>query len=147
MASPTARPPEAADIETLSKALGLDDAELRRNLPSLTVRQFPRGAAIVREGQVGADMFILLKGSVSVRVARWVILQKEIARLKPGDLFGEIGFVAEASRTATVVAEEDCEVLRILAPEMRGLIERKPELRKAIEEMARQHIYGLSSGS
>ncbi len=145
MASQTARAPESADLDALAKSLGLDHVQLRQNLPSLTVRTYAAGAPIVREGQVGADLFILIKGSASVRVARWLVLQKEVARLKPGDLFGEIGFVAASQRTATVVAEEPVEVLRILAPEMKGLLERKPGLRKAIEEMARQHLYGLSS--
>ena len=145
MGSQTARAPESGDLDALAKSLGLGHVELRQNLPSLTVRAYAAGAPIVREGQVGADLFILIKGSASVRVARWLVFSKEVARLKSGDLFGEIGFVAASQRTASVVAEEPVEVLRILAPEMKGLLERKPGLRKAIEEMARQHLYGLSS--
>jgi len=137
-----AKPEES---ERLSATLGIPAAELGQALPSLKVCACPSGSVIVCQGEIGREVYVVLKGQVLVRRTRWLLIQRELARLGPGDLFGEISFLVPAPRTASVVAEGDCEVFRIGAEDLRRLLERRPELAARIEEMARQRFYALSA--
>ena len=58
---------------------------------------FAAGRVLCKEGQSGADFFVLLSGAADVtRKGR------KIAKMSPGDFFGEIALVDGGPRTATV---------------------------------------------
>lgn len=66
------------------------------------------GEVIIKEGDMDNDVYLLVDGSVAV-----VKAGKEIAELRHGELFGEIAYLAERKRTATVLAKGDCTLLRL----------------------------------
>jgi CRP-like cAMP-binding protein len=69
---------------------------------------FAAGRVLCKEGQSGADFFVLLSGAAEVsRKGR------KIAKMGPGDFFGEIALVDGGPRTATVTttAASRCLVL------------------------------------
>ena len=69
---------------------------------------FAAGRVLCKEGQSGADFFVLLSGAADVtRKGR------KIAKMGPGDFFGEIALVDGGPRTATVTttAPSRCLVL------------------------------------
>ena len=71
---------------------------------------FPAGRVLCREGQSGADFFVLLSGAADVtRKGR------KIAKMKAGDFFGEIALVDHGPRTATVTTTEPSRCL-VLGP-------------------------------
>jgi len=71
---------------------------------------FAAGRVLCREGQSGADFFVLLSGAADVtRKGR------KIAKMKPGDFFGEIALVDHGPRTATVTTTEASRCL-VLGP-------------------------------
>ncbi len=53
---------------------------------------------------------------------------REIGKVEPGDVVGEVAFFTSARRTASVVATEDGEYLRIDAPRMRRVAQRFPKI-------------------
>jgi CRP/FNR family cyclic AMP-dependent transcriptional regulator len=58
---------------------------------------FPAGRVLCTEGKSGGDFFVLLSGAADVtRKGR------RIAKMTPGDFFGEIAIVDGGPRTATV---------------------------------------------
>ena len=72
---------------------GMDEAGLRAFLASGDVRRlsFPKGAAILREGETLRAIYILLSGSVQILKNTFSgrrILLSEID--EPGDMFGEV---------------------------------------------------------
>lgn len=73
----------------------------------------PRDSAIIRQGDKGRTMYMLLEGNARVEhrnpSGERVVLQD----LGPGDVFGEIALVNEVERTADVVAMTDAKVLSI----------------------------------
>ena len=69
---------------------------------------FDRGKVIVREGQTGMRMYVVIKGTVAVSVTGRVV-----ERLAPGGVFGELALIEQAPRLASVFAETDCEVLPV----------------------------------
>ncbi|MEW5774839.1 MAG: cyclic nucleotide-binding domain-containing protein [Thermodesulfobacteriota bacterium] len=68
----------------------------------------PAGTALVREGELEHDFFVLASGR-----AEAVKGGKHLARFGPGDIFGEMGALLFEKRTATVTAEEECLLFRL----------------------------------
>ena len=69
----------------------------------------PAGGTPVREGEAGDRFYVIEAGEAVVTVGG-----REIARLGPGDYFGEIALLRDVPRTATVTGLSD---LRLLALE------------------------------
>jgi serine/threonine protein phosphatase PrpC/CRP-like cAMP-binding protein len=70
------------------------------------VRERVVGECVVAEGKAGDSMFVILTGRCAVRKG-----DVEIARLGPGEHFGEMAMVERVPRSATVVVEEDARLL------------------------------------
>ena len=64
---------------------------------------FPAGTVILREGEPGDHMFVVMEGDLSV-----MIKDKIIATAGPGDIIGEMALINSQIRSASVVAETDC---------------------------------------
>jgi len=60
------------------------------------------GEVLASEGRIGHEFVVIVEGTAKV-----VVADHEIARLGPGDFFGEIALLDDGPRTATVVAETD----------------------------------------
>jgi putative ABC transport system ATP-binding protein len=73
--------------------------ELTNVAERMTRRQFMPGEIIIREGEVGEELFLISEGEVEVdREGR------EVARLGPGDFFGELALMSGNPRNANVIA-------------------------------------------
>jgi putative ABC transport system ATP-binding protein len=73
--------------------------ELTNVAERMTRRQFMPGEVIIREGEVGEELFLISEGEVEIdREGR------EVARLGPGDFFGELALMSGNPRNANVVA-------------------------------------------
>jgi serine/threonine-protein kinase len=87
---------------------GFTDAETEAVLEAGSLIQFSAGEAMIREGDLDTSFYLLVVGSASVskRGAR-------IETLGRGDCFGEMGFLTETRRTATITADSDVVLLRV----------------------------------
>ncbi|HEX2221666.1 MAG TPA: cyclic nucleotide-binding domain-containing protein [Candidatus Limnocylindria bacterium] len=79
------------------------------------------------QGASGSEFFIVLDGWVSVLDNR-----RQIARLGPGEFFGEIALVEERPRTATVRADGLVRLLVINHREFHTLMDEFPSVREAV---------------
>jgi small-conductance mechanosensitive channel/uncharacterized protein YoxC len=109
----------------------LTEEEIERLAKASTTRVFAPGEAIVRRGQEGNSMFVIVRGSVKVQIPE-NDYQKTINNLKVNDVFGEMSLLTGQPRTATVIAEEETEVIQIKKTALRPLFEANPDLMKAI---------------
>ena len=66
----------------------------------MTKRHFAAGETIIREGEPGEEFFLISDGEVEV-----IRADHEIARMRPGDFFGEVALISGEPRNATIVAE------------------------------------------
>lgn len=84
-------------------------------------------SVIVRQGEPGDCMYMLLDGVVRVRIAVQG-KETELARLESGDFFGEICLFDEGPRSADVVANMDCTLLKITKPTFHKLMDQQPDV-------------------
>jgi len=89
------------------------------------LERFPAGAALVRRGDPGNEMYLLLNGEAEVRVPAGAST-RAAARLERGDVFGEMGLLRRTVRAADVEALSDVEVLVIDEGFLRRLQRRYP---------------------
>ena len=100
---------------------------------SHTIR-FGRGERIIEQGADGTSMFVLLHGSASVAVSQNSSMIR-VGGLRMGDCFGEMSLLTGERRTATVRAEEDCEVIEIAKPAMAAVLRDSPECVVQLSEL------------
>lgn len=79
------------------------------------------GTEIVTEGRIGHEFYLILSGSASVRRRG-----RRVASLGPGSYFGEMALLDNGPRTATVAADEDCELLVLGQRELMSVLDRVP---------------------
>jgi CRP/FNR family transcriptional regulator, cyclic AMP receptor protein len=82
---------------------------------------FPAGRTIMKEGDAGVSMYIVIRGRVSVSIKSTVV-----ERVGPGGTFGEMALVDHATRSATAAAETDCQLLSISRSDFLNLVKTKP---------------------
>ena len=138
MAPPRAETTLVEYVNTVSEKLQqiplfvpLGEDELEKLAKGSSTRVYAPGEAIVRRGQEGNSMFVIVRGGVKVQIPE-NDYQKTINNLRANDFFGEMSLLTGQPRTATVIAEEETEVIQIKKSALRPLFEANPNLMKAI---------------
>ena len=114
----------------------LGSADLDRLAAKLEMRTFPRGVTIVRQGDLGASMFVLVDGKVTVSVHSRSG-EERVATLGSGDVVGEMSLLTGARRNATVVAARQVTALEIAKPALEDLLIGSAELDRAFRRDGR----------
>ncbi|MGI8482315.1 MAG: cyclic nucleotide-binding domain-containing protein, partial [Chthoniobacterales bacterium] len=112
----------------------LEESQLESVLKRAQLERFGRGERLIEEGAPGDSMFILLRGSAQVSVAKNGS-NIRVGVLRSGDCFGEMSLLTGENRTATVRAENDCEVLEISKPVMGEIFRDSPECLNQLSEL------------
>jgi CRP-like cAMP-binding protein len=84
------------------------------------------------DARVAYSFFVLIEGAAEVRRGRRVV-----ARLGPGDFFGELALILRRPRTATVTLTAPSRLLAISAHNFKPLLIESPEMQfKLLETLA-----------
>lgn len=83
----------------------------------------PAGKVLIRQGELGDDLMIIVSGAVSVERDG-----TEVNRLGVGEFFGEIAVIDRGPRTATVTSETPCRLLVVNHRDFHALMEEFPEV-------------------
>ena len=111
------------DLQRVPLFSALGDRQLKRLARDFKQRDLPAGATPLRQGEMsGIGFFVITEGEASVTVDG-----AKVARLGPGDYFGELGLISERVRTATVTAETPLKVLELASWDFREFIQSNPE--------------------
>ncbi|HEY2151882.1 MAG TPA: cyclic nucleotide-binding domain-containing protein [Vicinamibacterales bacterium] len=105
-----------AGVEILDS---LSDAQRAELVESARPLLYAKSETIVREGDRGNSMFVLLRGEAVVTLADTT---GNLARLGAGAFFGEMSLLTGEPRTATVTATADCELLEIGSDAFRRVV-------------------------
>ena len=114
----------------------LDNDERRRLAELSQTLAFAPHEVIVREGDPGEEMFLILRGHVGVSIHPADSDSLPLTRLGPGEFFGEMSLVRGAQRSASVKALEECEVIAIEGQTLRRLLDASPGLAERIRYVA-----------
>jgi cAMP-dependent protein kinase regulator len=99
----------------------------------------PAGQAIIKEGETGASVFVVTRGTVKVTTSMEG-KSVDLAVLQPSDFFGEIAFLTGKPRTATVTAAEECDILEVPEAQLKDLIAAKPRIRDVMQNYYNQRV-------
>ncbi|HTG43836.1 MAG TPA: cyclic nucleotide-binding domain-containing protein, partial [Verrucomicrobiae bacterium] len=118
---------QAGTLRRIKVLAGLSDEQLTRFLKFVEVKEAKPFAEVMRQGQPGDAMFLILQGEVRVRM---MIAGKEsvLANLSSGDFFGEISLFDHGPRSADVLTNEETILLRISAASFEKMVHEAPEL-------------------
>jgi CRP/FNR family cyclic AMP-dependent transcriptional regulator len=104
-------------------------------MPDELLRKFTKiyapGSVIFREGEDGEEMYIVQKGRVRVSKA-FSGKTLAIAVIEKGDFFGETAIVNRVTRTATVTAIDDVELLAFDREGLVNMITKNPRIAMSI---------------
>jgi CRP/FNR family cyclic AMP-dependent transcriptional regulator len=89
--------------------------------------RYHEGATVIREGDPGDSFFVAVEGQAKV-VARG----KTLARLIPGDHFGEISLLDGGPRSASVVAETPLTLLTLSRSSFLKVVREDADLARAM---------------
>jgi ATP-binding cassette subfamily B protein len=124
------RPERLRSIRLLDR---LDSATLELLAPRFATESFPRDRLIVREGDPGDKLYIIVRGTVEVtRSDPAGLEERRIASLQDGDYFGEIALISNTPRTASVRTLSDCMCLSLPRSHFLDLLEHLPDLKAEI---------------
>jgi serine/threonine protein kinase len=95
-------------VSSLSFFEEFEESEILEAVNAGEWQGYAAGTEIIVEGEFDENFYLLVSGKVSVRRAN-----VEVDVLRPGATFGELGFIINQARTATIVAQDDVTVLKI----------------------------------
>lgn len=113
----------------------------------LQAQTFPAGADIVNQGDRADRFYIIARGEVEVLRERDDGTQASVARLGPGQYFGEIGLLMNARRTATVRAMVETEVLFLDRQAFRALVDHSEPMHMEMDLVVRQRLRALEGAA
>jgi flavin reductase (DIM6/NTAB) family NADH-FMN oxidoreductase RutF len=97
--------------------------QLQRLLAAGAERSFADGEPIVRTGEPGHELFVILEGAVRIERDG-----RPLGSLSAGELFGEVAVLDGRERTADVVADGPARCLAVPREALRAAIEAEPQV-------------------
>jgi CRP-like cAMP-binding protein len=98
------------------------------------------GTVIIREGDAGRGLFVVLSGEVEVVKRDVTGTDVPVATLKGGEVFGEISLLRGTPATATVTAARQSTVLFLGRDYFERLVEAVPEIRQYFEQLTEDRL-------
>src|SRR6266550_3086331 len=100
----------------------LTEAEIERIGRFGTVQRYERGTQLVKAGEHGPGMFVILKGTVTISQRDGFGRVTPIATERRGHFVGEVAQLSGGPALVDAQADEDVEALRLRPEQLRALI-------------------------
>jgi len=85
------------------------------------VREYKSGEIIFKEGEHGAEFFVIQSGKVDIQLGN-----RLLGSLGDHDIFGEMALIDPAPRSATAIARSDVKVVPVGEKQFLFLVSRTP---------------------
>lgn len=108
----------------------------------LRYEEYPAGHILLREGQRGDAMFIIKQGEVEILKDF-----QSVAKLGPGDLFGEMALLNQAARNATVRVCSKVQLYRLNRLAFETVVQSFPDVYQRIKTLAQARQLADADGS
>ncbi len=97
---------------------------------------YPEGKAVFLEGDDSKDLYFLVQGNLKLLKNK-----KQIGEIyKSGEMIGEMSYLIDSKRTASIIAHTDASLLRIPEEEIPDFIKQHPEVSQRIIETLAQRL-------
>ena len=94
---------------------------------AIAEKTIKRGEIIIKEGDIGKSFFQLIEGRAGVYADYDKKEPFRLAILEAGEFFGEMAILEAYPRSATVVAESNCQVIEIPESDMEKYFRENPD--------------------
>ena len=129
----------ALEILRTASVLGcLDEESSAALVREGRISLYGPGEVIVRRGEAGGSMFLVLDGTVAVNGRNPAGQRVVLARLGRGECFGEMALLTGDPRSATVRSEKDSMLLEIGKASLAPLLAKTPELAERLAGLLEQ---------
>ncbi len=119
------------DADILSK-ISLFSLMKRRDLKRIAKHAnhhfFKKGDIITKEGSRDGRLFVIISGDVEVIKSMGTDKEMTLRTLRDNNYFGEMALIEDYTRTASVVARQDTEILSLDQWNMREEIKKYPSV-------------------
>lgn len=134
--------PQRQELEIETRLFrDLSHEEFRKIVASMTLRHYEEDTIVVREGDPGDSMFIVVRGQVRVITSDKRRKEIVLAELGEGEFFGEIALLTGRPRTATILTNLDSELLELTRKDYEKIAARHPHVKEVMEEFHHQRAY------
>lgn len=123
----------------------LTEDELNAVAESLVYTPFSRGDVMTKQGNVAHWLYILVSGEGEVVLESPDGRSSTVSVLPAGSVFGEMGVMTGAPRTATVIAKTDAECYRLDKEAFATILRSRPELAEEITRILIERRGGLEN--
>jgi CRP-like cAMP-binding protein len=113
---------------------------LEARLERATVLRFDAGSAIMREGDAGTTMYVILRGQVAVSIKGVVV---EVAGT--GATIGEMALVDQSARAATATAQSECKLLAINRNSLIAVVKAEPAIGMAMMRSMAERLRNMNA--
>lgn len=118
---------KAALLGTVELFTGVEPDALASIAERTQELELPAGRPIVHQGEIGTGFFLITSGR-----ARVVRDDELLARLGPGDFFGELSLLDQQPRSAQVVADEPTTCLALASWDFDAVLRSRPDVAIAL---------------
>jgi HEAT repeat protein/ATP/ADP translocase len=126
---------------SLFSSLTLDQLEAIAHLTKEVT--YAPGETIVRQGDSGNELYLVLEGVTDVYLAYGTASQRRVNSIEAVDYFGEMAVLDGEPRSATIVAREPCRLLTLDGDSLKSLIRQMPEISFGIFRILTERVRDL----
>ncbi|MDX8397555.1 MAG: cyclic nucleotide-binding domain-containing protein [Mariprofundaceae bacterium] len=106
------------------------------------LHSFSKGDEVVREGEAGQSCFLIRSGCVKILTTDMQDGGKQVTLGVMGEnsFFGEVALLTDKPRTATVLAQEDLEVMELSRQDFNEITAQYPTVRQVVELYQKKRV-------
>jgi CRP/FNR family cyclic AMP-dependent transcriptional regulator len=119
---------------------GLTESAVEHLADITEVKKARAGDTVIREGSEGDQLFVILKGRVRTEKLTPYRDPYTVRVLKEGNFFGELSLLDRDIRSATVIAETDCEFLVVGRERFLAFGDRYPDAGLAVTRRVAERL-------
>ncbi len=145
----TAEPVEEGKQKPTSSVIplfaGFSQEEFNAFTKVMSVHPLPAGLPVVEQNDTGKSVYIIASGSVKVYTTLLSGERVDLAKLWPGDFFGEMAFLTGKPRSATVETAEDSLILEESEDKLRELATQRPRVLEVLQQYSQMRSKGTTA--
>lgn len=118
----------------------LNESEFSDLATEMQLCKFAKGESIIRQGDDGESLYILVEGACQVLIDQKGGKKLEVGRLGAKNSFGEMSLLTGEKRSATVKALTGIRAFEIQKEHLASLLKKRPELAKELSQLMAKRL-------